>query len=247
MQNPLKRQKRLSVRAVAPNVITMLALAAGLTSMKFALASKWEMAVFAIILAGILDGLDGSLARLLKSTSRFGAELDSLADVVNFGVAPALLLYMWKLEGLGGLGWVVAMSFTICCALRLARYNSALDSADEPRRKAGFLTGLPAPVGATLVLIPLTVEFEFGTSLFSSANVVLVTTALVALGLVSRIPTYSMKQIIIPREQMVPFLLGVGLLAAAITVYGWIVLIGASAAYLLLLPLSVLKFHKLNQ
>ena len=218
-----------------------------LTSLKFSLAGKWEMAVFAIILAGIFDGLDGSLARLLKSTSKFGAELDSLADVVNFGVAPALLIYHWKLEALGGLGWVIALSFVICCALRLARYNSALDAEDEPRKKAGFLTGFPAPVGAVLALLPLIVEIEFGPGFLSNINVVGATTALVALGLVSRVPTYSMKQLIIPREQMVPFLVGVGLLVATITVYGWIVLIAVSVLYLALLPVSILKFQRLKR
>ncbi len=247
MPNSFPKRKRISVRAVAPSIITILALAAGLTSLKFSLADKWELAVFAIIFAGILDGLDGTLARLLKSASRFGAELDSLADMVNFGVAPAVLIYHWKLEALGGLGWVIALSFAICCALRLARYNSALDAEDEPRRKAGFLTGFPAPVGATLALIPLTIEFEFGAGFFSNSYVVGATTALLALGLVSRLPTFSMKQLIIPREQMVPFLLGVGLLAATITVYGWIVLIGAAALYLALVPVSILKFGRLNR
>lgn len=247
MSDPYPKIRRIGIRAVAPSIITILALAAGLTSLKFSLAGKWEMAVFAIILAGIFDGLDGSLARLLKSTSKFGAELDSLADVVNFGVAPALLIYHWKLEALGGLGWVIALSFVICCALRLARYNSALDAEDEPRKKAGFLTGFPAPVGAVLALLPLIIEFEFGPGFFSNYNVAGATTALVALGLVSRVPTYSMKQLIIPREQMVPFLVGVGLLAATITVYGWMVLIGVSVLYLALLPVSILKFQRLKR
>ena len=247
MPNSFPKRRRIGVRAVAPSIITILALAAGLTSLKFSLADKWELAVFAIIFAGILDGLDGTLARLLKSSSRFGAELDSLADMVNFGVAPAVLIYHWKLEALGGLGWVIALSFAICCALRLARYNSALDVEEEPRRMAGFLTGFPAPVGATLALIPLTIEFEFGPGFFSNSYVVGATTALMALGLVSRLPTFSMKQLIIPREQMVPFLLGVALMAAMITVYGWIMLIGAAALYLALVPVSILKFRRMKR
>lgn len=221
----------------------MLALAAGMTSLKFALQGQWELAVFAVVLAGIFDGIDGSIARLLRSASRFGAELDSLSDVVSFGVAPAVVLYLWALSSLGGLGWVIALAFAVCCALRLARYNSALDDDDEPKKKAGFLTGFPAPVGAGLALLPMMLHFEYELELFRSPEFVGVTTTLVALGLVSRLPTFSFRQMIIQREQMVSVLLAVGLVAAAITVYQWIVLVLISFGYLISVPLSVRKYR----
>lgn len=237
------RPRRISMRGIAPNVVTMLALAAGMTSLKFALQGQWELAVFAVVLAGIFDGIDGSIARLLRSASRFGAELDSLSDMVSFGVAPAVVLYLWALSALGGLGWVIALAFAVCCALRLARYNSALDDDDEPRKKAGFLTGFPAPVGAGLVLLPMMLQFEYELEFFRSPEFVGVWTAIIALGLVARVPTFSFRQMIIQREQMVAVLLAVGLFAAALTVYQWIVLVLVSFSYLISVPLSMRKYR----
>ncbi len=145
----------LTLRAMVPNAITAAALCAGLTGIRFAIAGEWEKAVLAVILAGMLDGIDGRIARLLKAQSRFGSELDSLADNVSFGVAPALILYLCSLQDLPRLGWFAALAFAIACALRLARFNARIDMADEPRKEAGFLTGVPAPVGAGLVFLPM--------------------------------------------------------------------------------------------
>jgi CDP-diacylglycerol--serine O-phosphatidyltransferase len=155
----------LTLRAMVPNAITAAALCAGLTGIRFAIAGEWEKAVLAVILAGMLDGIDGRIARLLKAQSRFGAELDSLADNVSFGVAPALILYLWSLQDLPRLGWFAALAFAIACALRLARFNARIDMADEPRKEAGFLTGVPAPVGAGLVFLPMYLWFVSGIEL----------------------------------------------------------------------------------
>lgn len=242
-RSPLRR--KISLRGIAPNIVTILALSAGMTSLKFALVERWELAAFAILLAGVFDGIDGSIARLLKSVSRFGAELDSLSDVVSFGVAPAAIVYLWALQELGGIGWVIALAYVICCALRLARFNSKLDVEDEPRKKAGFLTGIPAPMAAALVLMPIIAGFQTEADLFRSPALVGITTALVSLGMVSRMATFSIKQLFIPRDQMVPLLLFVGLFAAAVTVYQWAVVVTLGIAYVVSFPFSMQKFSRI--
>ena len=241
------RNRRVSLRGIAPNIVTILALSAGMTSLKFALAGRWELAAFAILLAGVFDGIDGSIARLLKSVSRFGAELDSLSDVISFGVAPAAIVYLWALRELGGLGWVIALAYVICCALRLARFNSKLDVEDEPRKKAGFLTGIPAPMAAALALMPIILGFLTESDLFRSPALVGITTALVSLGMVSRMATFSFKQLIIPGDQMVPLLPFVGLFAAAVTVYQWAVVVTLGIAYLVSVPFSIRKFSRIEK
>jgi CDP-diacylglycerol---serine O-phosphatidyltransferase len=247
MDQPKPARKRLSLRAMAPNIVTILALSAGLTGMKFALAGRFEMAVFAVVLAGVFDALDGSIARLLKSTSRFGAELDSLSDVVSFGVAPAIILYLWALDQLGGLGWVIALSFVVCQALRLARFNSNLDDDDEPRKQAGYLTGLPAPMGATLAFFPLILFFETESEIFRNPELVGLFTAIICFGMVSRIATFSFKRLVVEKHQMVPFLLFVGLLAASITVYGWATLAVIGIWYLASIPVTIWRFEKFKK
>jgi len=147
-------RRGLSLRAMLPNAITAAALCAGLTGVRFAIEGQWAFAILAVALAGVLDGIDGRIARLLKAQSRFGAELDSLADCLSFGMAPALILYMWSLKDLERFGWFAALAFAICCALRLARFNAQIDVEDQPHKSAGFLTGVPAPVGAGLAFTP---------------------------------------------------------------------------------------------
>jgi CDP-diacylglycerol--serine O-phosphatidyltransferase len=151
-----------SINRLIPNMLTVMALCAGLTSMLYALQARWEPAVIAIVAAGVLDGLDGRIARLLNGQSKFGAELDSLSDFISFGVAPALLLYIWQLSELKGLGWAVTMAFAVCCALRLARFNTKLDNTDLPAWTSRFFVGVPAPAGAGLALIPVMATFELG-------------------------------------------------------------------------------------
>ena len=150
-----KKGRGLTMRAMIPNAITAAALCSGLTGIRFAIEGDWERALFAIVLAGVLDALDGRMARALKAQSRFGAELDSLADSLSFGMAPALVLFLWSLQDLPRLGWFAALGFAICCALRLARFNAQIDTEDQPHKSAGFITGVPAPVGAGLAFLPM--------------------------------------------------------------------------------------------
>lgn len=241
-----KRLKHLSIRAIAPNMITVLALSAGATAIRFALEGRFEEAMLAVLVAAILDGLDGGIARLLKTTSKFGAELDSLSDVISFGVAPAIILYNWNLKSLGGLGWILALAFIVSCALRLARFNSKLEDDEEPRRKAGFLTGIPAPVGAMLGLMPIMLAIEFSAEL-DRPELMGFTTALVCFGMVSKMPTYSFRSIIIRKDLMVPMLFLVGLMAAVATTYGWWTLIAPSVFYILSIPVGVYRFSKLTK
>lgn len=241
-----KRLKHLSIRAIAPNMITVLALSAGATAIRFALEARFEEAILAVLVAAILDGLDGGIARLLKTTSKFGAELDSLSDVISFGVAPAIILYNWNLHSLGGLGWILALAFIVSCALRLARFNSKLEDDEEPRRKAGFLTGIPAPVGAMLGLLPIMLVIEFSAEL-NRPELMGFTTALVSFGMVSKMPTYSFRSMIIRKDLMVPMLFLVGLMAAVATTYGWWTLIAPSIFYILSIPVGVYRFYKLTK
>jgi len=148
-------RRGLPLRALAPNAVTALALCFGLTGIRFAIAGEWERAIAAIVIAAVLDGLDGRIARMLNGASRFGAELDSLSDVIAFGVSPAIILYLWSLQNLPQYGWLFALAHAVCCALRLARFNANIDVADQPHKSAGCLTGVPAPAGAGLLLLPL--------------------------------------------------------------------------------------------
>lgn len=237
--------KAISIRTILPNVVTLFAFMAGLTSIKFALAGKWEHAVFAILLAGVFDGLDGTVARLLKSTSRFGAELDSLSDVVSFGVAPAVILYLWVLEGLDRLGWAVALVYAIAMALRLARFNAKLDDEEEPRKRFGFLTGVPAPAGAIMLLMPLVVDFAFEQSLVRQYGLIVSAYAVVvAVLMVSTLPTISLKAFRVPRAWFVPVMLIIGIVIAGLFVRPWIVLCVIAVGYVASMPFSYLSYTR---
>ena len=242
-----RRLKHIGAKSILPNMITVLALSVGATAIRFAMEGRWNWAVLAIVIAGILDGMDGSVARLLKSTSRFGAELDSLSDVISFGVAPGVLLYMWSIHALGGLGWVIALAFIICCALRLARFNSNLDVDDGPRKTTGFLTGLPSPVAAGLALLPMMATTEYGQGFYTNPEFVGFYSAVICLGMVSKFPTYAFRTLIIRKDYLVYTLLLFGLFAAAVTVYGWQMLILAGLFYILSIPVSVYRFHVLSK
>ena len=237
--------RAFSIRTILPNVVTLAAFMSGLTAIRFALAGKWELAVFAILLAGIFDGLDGTVARLLKSTSRFGAELDSLSDVVAFGVAPAVVLYLWGLQSLDRLGWGVALIYAISMALRLARFNARLDDEEEPRRRLGFLTGVPAPMGANLLLIPLMIDFASDSDVMQRNALILVPYAIaIAMLVVSTIPTVSLKALRIKRELFVPVMLLIAIVIAGLFVRTWMVMIIIAAIYVASTPWSYLAYEK---
>jgi len=237
--------KAISIRTILPNVVTLFAFMAGLTSIKFALAGKWELAVAAVLLAGVFDGLDGTVARLLNSASRFGAELDSLSDVVAFGVAPAVILYLWVLEGMGRIGWAIALIYAIAMALRLARFNSRLEDENEPRHRTGFLTGVPAPVGAGLMLVPMMMDFGLGEG-FARTHSVLISIYIivVAVLMVSTIPTASLKALRVPREWFVPMMLVIGAVIAGLFVRTWLVFLGLAAVYLISIPIAYWAYRK---
>ncbi len=236
----------LSLNRMIPNILTLLALCAGMTAIRLALTGRYQSAAAAIIIAGVLDGIDGRIARLLKGTSPFGAQLDSLSDFVSFGVAPAVLLYVWTMVQLAALGWALVLLFGVCCALRLARFNTQLGT-ELPPYAYNFFTGVPAPAAAGLVMIPMFFDFEFGWSVFRTPYLNGVVLAGVAALMVSRVPTYSFKRFRVPHEWVLPMLLGIGALAAFLTTEPWGTLLVIGALYLGSIPLSIRSYRKLRE
>lgn len=237
----------LTLRAMVPNAITAAALCAGLTGIRFGITHDFEKAVQAIILAGILDGIDGRVARMLKAQSKFGAELDSLADNVSFGVAPALLLFLWSLQDLPRIGWFAALAYAIACALRLARYNARIDMPDEPRKTAGFLTGVPAPVGAGLAFLPMYLFFVTDDAVFRDPRLVSLWLAAMAFLMISNVATLSWGKIRPRRSLRLEVILLFGLVAAGLLAEPWWTLIAICAVYLALLPVGVIAYLRIKR
>jgi len=242
---PMSRLRDQSFNRLIPNILTLLGLCAGMTSIRLALLERWELAVAAIAVAAVLDALDGRIARLLDTSSKFGAEIDSLSDMVCFGVAPGLLLYIWTLHDAGGIGWAVTLSFAVCCALRLARFNTKLDNADLPAWTGRFFVGTPAPAGAGLVLTPLMARFEFGPGWWGSPPFVGFVVLAVAGLMASRIPTFSFKRLKVPAKSVLPTMLGIGLLIAFVISTPWITFLALAVAYLGTIPVSILAHRRL--
>jgi len=242
---PKRRFRRIPVRTLAPNVITLLALCAGLTAIRMAFENRYVLALAAIVFAAILDGIDGRLARFLKGTSRFGAELDSLSDFVNFGVAPSLILYFWDLHELKSAGWIAAMVFAICGALRLARFNVMIDDPDRPAWKNNFFVGMPAPAGAITVLLPIYAVFLGLPRSGFLTWLTLIYTLVIALLMVSRVPVFSGKRVgtRVTPELVGPAVLVVVLSIAVLMAYPWIVLTTGTLAYLTCLPFGWLSYR----
>jgi CDP-diacylglycerol--serine O-phosphatidyltransferase len=244
-----RRLRAVPFRIVLPNLVTLLSLCAGLTAVRMGLEARWEWAVGAVALAAILDGIDGRVARWLKGTSKFGAELDSLADFVNFGVVPALMLYLWLLDLNPSVGWLAVLAFTIAMALRLARFNVM---SGEPLLawQKNYFTGMPAPAAALNALLPLylntmvTIPHTVPVSLIVSAYLVFI-----AFMMVSTIPTYSGKTIgmRVPRERVIPLSVGFVLVVAALISYPMPILAFASIAYLAYIPLGWLRYRRLER
>jgi CDP-diacylglycerol---serine O-phosphatidyltransferase len=242
-----RRFKPVPMRMLLPNLVTLLSLCAGLTAMRLAIEGddKLDKAVYAILIAAVLDGLDGRLARLLKGTSRFGAELDSLADFVSFGVAPAFILYTYGLKDIASFGWVVALFFAMAAALRLARFNVMIDDPSRPEWQKNFFVGIPAPAGALAGLLPVYLHL-LGLSRPPGFAVVEAAYALfIALMMVSRIPTYAGKTLgaRIPREWVVPMLLALALFIFLLVVHTFVMLTTLTVIYLALIPLGVSRFR----
>lgn len=247
-RHPGERRRRfraIPVRTLLPNLITLLALCAGLTGVRLAIEGRLEWAVAAIVFAAMLDGVDGRVARMLKGTSRFGAELDSLADFFNFGVAPALILYFWGLQELGNAGWIVAMVFAICAGLRLARFNVMIDDPNRPAWAANFFVGMPAPGGAIAVLLPIYLTL-LGVPRFASfVPLVFFYTLAIAILMVSRLPVFSGKRVgkrVAPEMVLPVFVLVVAFFALLIA-YPWLVLTTGTLLYLASLPFGFIAYR----
>jgi CDP-diacylglycerol--serine O-phosphatidyltransferase len=240
------RFRLIPVRTLLPNLITLLALCAGLTAIRLAVEDKLEWAVAAIVFAALLDGIDGRVARMLKGTSRFGAELDSLADFVNFGVAPALMLYFWGLHELGNAGWIAAMVFAISTGLRLARFNVMADDPNKPAWAANFFVGVPAPAGAITVLLPIYVYFLGMPRVVFVAPVALVYTLTIAFLMVSRLPVFSGKRVgkRVAPEMVLPVFVAVVLFFALLISYPWVVLTIGTVCFLASLPMGYLSYRR---
>lgn len=247
--DPVKKRP-ISLRAILPNMVTLLALCAGLTSIRLAMEGRFEFAIFAMVLAAVLDGLDGRVARLLKSSSKLGAELDSLTDFVNFGVAPGMILYLWLLHDLRSLGWIGALVFAICMALRLARFNVA-NASKNKRNKSdewqdNYFTGVPAPAGAMCALLPLSLQ-KIGVPIDTDwAIVILIYVLFIGFLVVSTVPTFSGKNMGsgIPRDFALPLMVGLVLWAALLASYPFSVVTIMTFIYLGLLPIGIRSFRK---
>jgi CDP-diacylglycerol---serine O-phosphatidyltransferase len=249
MPPPRKAFQPVPIRYLLPNLITLLALCSGITAIRLGFEGRFEIAVGAIILAIFLDALDGRLARMLKGTSKFGAELDSLADFVNFGVAPALLVYFWSLNATKPLGWIICLMLSIACALRLARFNVALEDPLKPAYANAFFTGMPAPAGAGLAMVPLYFGFWQGDveghryAMYIAPFIVAI-----AIMMVSRVPTFSGKTVTnVPRETVLPILAGGALAIVCLITYPWETLLVAAVLYVAMIPVSAMQYLKFKR
>ena len=243
--HPAPRLRGFSINRLVPNILTLAALSAGLTAVRFGLEGRWQIAVGAVLLAMVLDGLDGRVARLMNATSRFGAELDSLSDFVCFGVVPGLLLYLWIRDGGGGLAWGAVLIYAVCTALRLARFNVALDDVDRPAWTHHFFSGVPSPAGAGLALLPMIASFDVAWSGLQSPLLVGAWLVLVGLGMVSRLPTFSGKRLRVKRQHVPLVLVAIAAVAAGLASEPWLTLLALGLAYLASVPIAVVQARRL--
>ena len=247
-KNNFKIVSNKKTRMILPNAITLIGVCIGLSSIKFAIDGKFAIAIIAILFAGLMDALDGRIARLIKGTSKIGKELDSLGDVISFGVAPALIMYFWNLQYLDKLGWFVCLIYVICVALRLARFN--INADDEPSWKDNFFEGMPSPAGGIIVLLPLIFSFSGLSEIFLKVNydlIVPIIFIIVSMLLISTVPTYSFKKIVIPRTMTKFLLFGIVLFFGALLVYTFKVLAISSLIYISLIPISYFHFKKIKK
>ena len=235
-----------NARVILPNMLTLIGVCIGLTSIRFALDEKFEFAIIAIILAAVIDGLDGRIARLIKGTSKVGKELDSLTDMISFGVAPAFIMYFWKLNTLGRFGWLVCLIYVICVALRLARFN--VNSNQDPSWKDNFFEGVPSPAGGILVLTPLIISMtDFNYIQFNYDIIVPTFFIITSLLLISKFPSYSFKKIVIQRKTTIFLLFGIVLFFGLLLIYPFNVISISIIIYLAVLPISFFHYQKLKK
>lgn len=237
----------ITLRQVAPNAITAMALCFGLTAMRYGMSGEWDRAILAIVFAAVLDGVDGRVARLLHGESRFGAELDSLSDVIAFGVSPAIILYLWSLEAMPRFGWIGALALALCCALRLARFNAQIDVADQPLKLAGFNMGVPAPAGAGVALLPVYVWLSTGWEVARDWRLVLPWAIATALLMVSNLPTLGWKRMRLPQSMRLMAIGAAGIVAALLFTAPFPVLTGLTIVYLALLPAGWMIYGRIRR
>ena len=249
-QAGVRRQRRVGgipLRAFVPNAVTALALCCGLSGVRAAMQGDWTMALLLIVGAGVLDGIDGRIARLLKANTRFGAELDSLSDVIAFGVAPATVMYLWSLAAAPKFGWTAALSLTVCCALRLARFNANIDVADQPHKSAGFNTGVPDPAGAGLAFLPLFLWLVTDVQELRMWYVTMPWVIFVAFLMISSVATFNWSALRLRREWRLPAIAAVALFGTALVTAPWQTLIGVTTAYLVSIPFSIVAYRKIKR
>jgi CDP-diacylglycerol--serine O-phosphatidyltransferase len=258
MSVPPQPKQPIPFRAMVPNAVTALALCFGLTGVRFAISAfqgndaHWEIALACVIGAGVLDGMDGRIARLLRAQSRFGAELDSLSDVCAFGVAPALIMFLWSLHSAPQFGWTASLALAVCCALRLARFNSRMDADIQPHKSAGFLTGVPAPAGAGLAFVPMFLWLVAKdipwladrSSWFREWYITMPWVLFVALLMISSVATYSWSSLRIRRSSRLLAIAGIGLLGAAVVTAPWTTLLVIAVIYLAMIPFSMASYSR---
>ncbi|WP_262589630.1 CDP-diacylglycerol--serine O-phosphatidyltransferase [Candidatus Pelagibacter communis] len=250
MQQPKKNFKivpeKRSARVILPNMLTLIGVCIGLTSIRFALDGRYEFAIIAIIIAAVIDGLDGRIARLIKGTSKVGKELDSLTDMISFGVAPAFIMYFWKLNELGRFGWLVCLIYVICVALRLARFN--VNTGGEPSWRDNFFEGVPSPAGGILVLTPLIFSMS-SIELFKIDYAIIVPIFFIVTSflLISKFPSYSFKKIVIQRKATIFLLFGIVLFFGLLLIYPFNVISLSALIYLTMLPISFFHYQKLKK
>lgn len=238
------RLKEQSITKLIPNALTAFALCAGVSAIQFGIQENWRAAVVLIMMAALFDALDGGAARLLNAGSDFGAELDSLADLVSFGVAPGFLIYLWSMQEGGSIGSALVVIYCVCCALRLARFNTHLDDADPPPWAGRFFTGVPAPAAAGIVLLPMVMSFVLGPAVLSSVWVNGVFLLSVSLLMISRLPTFSIKRVRIPHRRVLPILLGIVVLAAFMITRPWATFSVLVVCYIASLPVAFLTYQR---
>ena len=250
MEQPKNNLKVISekknVRMILPNMLTLIGVCIGLTSIRFSFNGQFDLAIIAIIFAALIDGLDGRIARLIKGTSKVGKELDSLTDMISFGVAPAFIMYFWTLSSLGRLGWLICLIYVICVALRLARFN--INSNQEPSWKDNFFEGVPSPAGGILVLTPLVISMTNFDYIKLDYNIIVpiffITTSLL---LISKFPTYSFKKIVIQRKTTIFLLFGIVLFFGLLLIYPFVAISMSAIAYLFMLPISYFHYKYKNK
>lgn len=239
--------RTMSFNKLFPNMLTVLALCSGLTSIRFAISEDWESSVIALVIACFLDGIDGLVARLLRGTTKFGAELDSLSDAISFGMVPSILLYLWAMQGAGTLGWALCLLYAVCCVLRLARFNTMVGDPGLPSWAHNYFTGVPSPAAAGLVILPMILSFYFNAGVFSSPWVVGIFLGTVSFLMVSKVPTFSIKKLRVPRQFALPMMLLIALFAGFMVTETWITLGLMGVIYLGSIPFSIVTFARLSK